>query len=34
VEVTAVLASHTTPEVRALLGDALLHELSHGLRGP
>ncbi|MFD9037630.1 alanine racemase [Streptomyces bottropensis] len=31
---TAVLASHTTPEVRALLGDALLHELSHGLRGP
>ncbi|MGW1671304.1 alanine racemase [Streptomyces sp. NPDC002324] len=31
---TAALASHTTPEVRALLGDALLHELSHGLRGP
>jgi diaminopimelate decarboxylase len=34
VEVTAALASHTTPEVRSLLGDALLHELSHGLRGP
>ncbi|MEU5198337.1 alanine racemase [Streptomyces scabiei] len=31
---TAALPSHTTPEVRALLGDALLHELSHGLRGP
>ncbi|WP_286260435.1 Y4yA family PLP-dependent enzyme [Streptomyces graminofaciens] len=31
---TTALASHTTPEVRSLLGDALLHELSHGLGGP
>lgn len=31
---TTALASHTTPEVRSLLGDPLLHELSHGLRGP
>ncbi|MFF3334864.1 alanine racemase [Streptomyces sp. NPDC002888] len=31
---TPALPSHTTPEVRALLGDALLHELSHGLGGP
>ncbi|WP_327726149.1 alanine racemase [Streptomyces europaeiscabiei] len=31
---TTALASHTTPEVRSLLGDTLLHELSHGLRGP
>lgn len=31
---TTALPSHTTPEVRALLGEALLHELSHGLGGP
>ncbi|MET7851325.1 Y4yA family PLP-dependent enzyme [Streptomyces avermitilis] len=31
---TTALTSHTTPEVRSLLADALLHELSHGLRGP
>ncbi|MDX3846026.1 alanine racemase [Streptomyces europaeiscabiei] len=31
---TTALASHTTPEVRSLLGDTLLRELSHGLRGP
>ncbi|MDX2682922.1 Y4yA family PLP-dependent enzyme [Streptomyces soliscabiei] len=31
---TTALPSHTTPEVRSLLADALLHELSHGLGGP
>ncbi len=33
-EVTAPLRSHTTPEVRALLADPLLRDLSHGLGGP
>ncbi|MDX3746465.1 Y4yA family PLP-dependent enzyme [Streptomyces sp. AK08-02] len=31
---TAALPSHTTPEVRTLLADPLLDELSHGLGGP
>ncbi|WP_221335637.1 MULTISPECIES: alanine racemase [Streptomyces] len=31
---TAPLRSHTTPEVRALLADPLLRDLSHGLGGP